>query len=67
MTMPVSTSFVFHYLYLIEVLMLIAAVIIAISSLDDLFVDIFYWTSRIFGKGKSRSDPLPPVHRTSHS
>ena len=61
MTMPVSTSFVFHYLYLIEVLMLIAAVIIAISSLDDLFVDIFYWTSRIFGKGKSRSRDLPSI------
>ncbi|MEY2536786.1 MAG: bacteriophage adsorption protein [Verrucomicrobiota bacterium] len=59
--MPVSTGFVFQYMYVIEVLTLVAGVIIAISSFDDLFVDLFYWTSRLFGSARSRARELPSI------
>jgi bacteriophage N4 adsorption protein B len=55
------THLVFQYLYVVEILMLVAAVIIAISSLDDLFVDILYWTSRLLKTANSRSRELPSV------
>ena len=51
--------FLFQYLYYIEILMLIAGVIIAISSTDDLFVDLMYWSRRLFGTSGSRSRELP--------
>jgi adsorption protein B len=56
-----SASFIFQYLYVIEILMLIAGVIIAISSIDDLFVDLFYWLSRLLGTASARSKILPDV------
>ena len=39
--------------------MLIAGIIIAISSIDDLVVDVLYWTSRLFGTSGARSRELP--------
>lgn len=51
--------FLFQYLYYIEILMLIAGVIIAISSTDDLFVDLMYWSRRLLGTSGSRSRELP--------
>jgi adsorption protein B len=51
----------FQYLYVIEILMLIAGVIIAISSLDDLFVDLLYWTSRLLRTSSAKSKELPPI------
>jgi adsorption protein B len=56
-----SSPFVFHYFYAIEVMMLVAAIIIAISSADDLFVDVLYWTGRLFGTSGSRSKELPDI------
>lgn len=56
-----TTSLVFQYLYYVEILMLVAGVIIAISSLDDLFVDVLYWSSRLMGTASSRSKELPSV------
>jgi adsorption protein B len=56
-----SASFVFQYLYVIEILMLVAGVIIVISSVDDLFVDLLYWTSRLLGTSSARSKELPTI------
>lgn len=56
-----STSILFQYLYFIEIVMVIAGVIIAISSIDDLFVDILYWTSRLLGTANARSTELPNI------
>src|SRR5262245_8144433 len=56
-----ASSFVFQYLYCIEILMLVAGVIIAISSTDDLFVDLLYWSKRLLGTAGSRSKELPDV------
>jgi adsorption protein B len=51
----------FQYLYVIEILMLVAGVIIAISSLDDLFVDLLYWTSRLLRTSSAKSKELPTI------
>lgn len=56
-----NTSFLFQYLYFIEILMLIAGVIIAISSVDDLVVDLLYWSSRLLGTANRKSRELPSV------
>ena len=54
-------SFIFQYLYVVEIMMLIAAVIITISSIDDLFVDVLYWSSRLMGTADAKSKELPSV------
>lgn len=59
--MQVSGSFLSQYLYAIEVMALIAGVIIAISSLDDLFVDLYFWGRRLFGPSKTRGSELPSI------
>jgi len=59
--MTAAQSFLFQYLYYIEILMLVAGVIIAISSTDDLFVDLLYWVRRVLGTSGSRSKELPTV------
>ena len=46
--------FVLDYRYCIEVTTIIAAVIIAISSVDDMFVDLYYWITKFFGNGRSK-------------
>ena len=53
------TAYLPGYLYSVEIMMLTAGVIIALSSLDDLVVDILYWTGRLFGT--SRTSDLPDV------
>lgn len=45
---------ILEYRYYIEVTTVVAAVIIAISSLDDMFVDVFYWITKFFGNGRSK-------------
>jgi len=40
-----------EYRYYIEVTTVIAAVIIAVSSFDDMFVDVLYWLTKFFGDG----------------
>ena len=59
--MTQAPSFIFQYLYAVEIMMLIAGVIIAISSIDDLFVDLLYWSSRLMGTSDSKSKALPSV------
>ena len=49
-----STAAILEYRYYIEVITVVAAVIIAISSVDDFFVDIMYWSTRFFGNGRSK-------------
>ncbi|MBR0697751.1 glycosyl transferase family protein [Bradyrhizobium lablabi] len=53
--------FLASYLYFVEIVLLIAAVIITISSFDDLFVDLAYWSSRLLGTAEGKSKSLPPV------
>jgi adsorption protein B len=61
-----AASFIFQYLYVIEIMMLVAGVIIAISSVDDLVVDLLYWTSRLFGTASARSSELPNIELIEH-
>ena len=37
--------------------MLVAGIIIAISSFDDLIVDVLYWTGRLFGIARTKDLP----------
>ncbi|MBI5263377.1 MAG: glycosyl transferase family protein [Bradyrhizobium sp.] len=55
------TSLTAQYLYWIEIMMLVAGIIIAISSFDDLLVDLLYWTSRLLGTANARSAELPTI------
>jgi adsorption protein B len=41
----------------LEVLAAILALVIFISSLDDLFIDLWYWSRRIFRRAKVESQP----------
>jgi adsorption protein B len=59
--MTAIDPYIFPYLHVIEILMLVAGVIIAISSTDDLFVDLLYWTSRLLGTSRARSRELPTI------
>ena len=59
--MTQAASFLFQYLYVVEIIMLVAGVIIAISSIDDLIVDMLYWSSRLMGTSGSTSRELPDV------
>jgi bacteriophage N4 adsorption protein B len=52
------TAFVLEYRYYIEIITIVAAIIIAISSVDDMFVDVFYWFTRFFGNGHSKERGL---------
>lgn len=56
-----SASFLSQYLYVIEISMLVSGIIIAISSVDDLFVDLLYWFGRLLGTSGSRSRELPNI------
>ncbi|WP_051160713.1 glycosyl transferase family protein [Bradyrhizobium japonicum] len=51
------TAYLPGYLYSVEIMMLVAGVIIAVSSFDDLVVDILYWTGRLFGTARTRDLP----------
>ena len=37
-----------HYYSILEVATIVVAVLILISSLDDLFIDLWYWSRRVF-------------------
>jgi adsorption protein B len=53
-----SDSFLFAFLsyrYYVEILALACAVLIAISSVDDVFVDVYYWGLKIFGNKHERA------------
>jgi len=59
--MTQTATLVLNYLYFVEIVTLIAAVIIMVSSFDDLFVDILYWTSRVLGTAAAKSRDLPDI------
>jgi bacteriophage N4 adsorption protein B len=50
------TSQVLSYRYFIEIVTIVAAVLIAISSFDDFFVDVLYWVTRLFGNGHAKEN-----------
>lgn len=45
---------VLEYRYYIEVTTVVAAIIIAVSSFDDMFVDVLYWLTKFFGRGDAK-------------
>ena len=51
------TAFLPGYLYSVEIMMLVAGIIIAISSFNDLIVDVLYWTGRLFGIARTKDLP----------
>lgn len=55
------TPAVAQYIYWVEIMMLVAGIIIAASSFDDLIVDVLFWTSRLLGSAQGRSTELPNV------
>lgn len=55
-----SELFLADYLYALDVLAAITALLILVSSLDDVFIDIYYWIRKIWrwATVKSRYKPL---------
>ena len=47
------------YLWFIEVLTIVTGIVLAISNIDDLFLDLNYWIGRLVGSTGSRSRELP--------
>src|SRR5215475_10326655 len=44
------TEWILDYRYWIEILTIAIAIVTAISSVDDMLVDLFYWCLRLFGR-----------------
>jgi adsorption protein B len=55
--MNTLTSLVLQYLTFVEVLAVAVAVLTAVSSADDVFVDVYYWCLRFLG-GQNAKDRL---------
>ncbi|CUT11511.1 Bacteriophage N4 adsorption protein B [Bradyrhizobium sp.] len=51
------TAYLPWYLYSVEIMLLVAGIIIVVSSFDDLVVDVLYWTGRLFGITRTRDLP----------
>lgn len=53
------------YWFIVKLLLVTTAVLIAISSLDDLFIDLCYWSRRLYqrlsGKAAAESPPLEAI------
>ncbi len=49
------------YVLFVEQCAIVAGIIICISSLDDLFVDLIYWSQRIFGLSRAKARELPDI------
>lgn len=52
--MDALTAFVIDFRYAIEIMTVVIAIIIAVSSIDDLFLDLYYWFLKITGNGHVR-------------
>jgi bacteriophage N4 adsorption protein B len=52
------TAVVLDYRYYIEILVIAVAAVTAISSLDDVFVDAYYWCLKLRGNQKAQDDAL---------
>src|SRR5438552_9414462 len=48
--MDALTSTILDYRHIIEVLAIAIAIVTAISSIDDVFVDLYYWCLKIFAR-----------------
>jgi adsorption protein B len=67
------TSVVLEYRFYIEVLLIALAGVTVVSSVDDIFVDIYYWCLKLFGRqdkkdlalaasvSKARNQPERPL------
>ena len=53
-----STWWVLNYRDRIEILAVVVAVITALSSFDDLFVDLYYWCLKLFGSQDEKDRAL---------
>ncbi len=52
------TSAILEYRYYIEIFTIALAVITAISSVDDIFVDLYYWCLKLFGDQDAKDRAL---------
>jgi adsorption protein B len=52
------TSVVLDYRYYIEVLLIALACVTALSSIDDIFVDLYYWCLKLFGRQDQKDHAL---------
>ena len=52
------TSAVLEYRYYIEILAIALACVTALSSVDDVFVDVYYWCLRLFGNQSEKDRKL---------
>ncbi|MET0707892.1 MAG: glycosyl transferase family protein [Tardiphaga sp.] len=52
------TSAVLEYRYYIEILAIALACVTALSSVDDVFVDVYYWCLRLFGNQSEKDRQL---------
>jgi adsorption protein B len=48
------TAFIVDYRYYIEYTTIVAGILIAISSFDDMLVDVLYWLTKFFGSGHAQ-------------
>ena len=56
--MDAMTAWVLEYRYYVELLLIVVASVTAISSVDDIFVDLYYWSLRLFGRQEEKDDAL---------
>jgi adsorption protein B len=52
------TAAILEYRYFIEILAIVIASLTAISSVDDVFIDLYYWCLRFFGGQNAKDDAL---------
>src|SRR5215468_8009349 len=53
--------FVLQYLWYVEAATIVTAVLIALSSFDDVFVDIYYWMMKLRGSIGVNIANIPPA------
>jgi adsorption protein B len=56
--MDALTAALLQYRYYIEVLAIVVASITAVSSVDDVFVDLYYWCLKLFGRQDAKDRAL---------
>lgn len=56
--MDALTASILEYRYYIEILAIVIASITAISSVDDIFVDLYYWGLKLFGGQDAKDKAL---------
>src|ERR1700687_3489398 len=52
------TRYTLEYRHYIEILAIVIASITAVSSIDDVFIDLYYWCLRLFGGQAAKDDAL---------